>query len=139
MAVVVWTSIGLFGDLLLIPLLERIRGLSYLRLSALILLLLYPAFLLLPNITLKFLLLGLLGIFNAGWYSILKAQLYSSLPGQSGTVLTITSLCGLFDALVPLVLGTLAQFFGLSIMMWLLLFGPLALLIAIPKKERLVR
>ena len=34
MAVVVWIGTALVGDLLLIPLLERVRGLSYLRLSA---------------------------------------------------------------------------------------------------------
>ena len=36
MAVAVWTGLGLLGNLLLIPLLERVRGLSYLRLSAVV-------------------------------------------------------------------------------------------------------
>ena len=33
-AVAVWTGVGLLGDLLLIPLLERVPGLCYLRWSA---------------------------------------------------------------------------------------------------------
>ena len=49
MAVAVWTGVGLLGDLLLIPLLERVRGLSYLRVSTVIELLLFPAFLLVPG------------------------------------------------------------------------------------------
>jgi len=35
-----------------------------------------------PIIPIKFVLLGLMGLFNAGWYSILKARLYSAMPGQ---------------------------------------------------------
>ncbi|MCP4370104.1 MAG: MFS transporter, partial [Deltaproteobacteria bacterium] len=46
LAIAVWTGVGLLGDLLLIPLLERVQGLTYLRWSAWLELLLYPAFLL---------------------------------------------------------------------------------------------
>jgi hypothetical protein len=94
-AVAVWTGVGLLGDLLLIPLLERVRGLNYLRLSALMELVLFPAFLLVPTFWVKLVLLGFLGLFNAGWYSILKAQLYSAMPGQSGTVMTVSNVFGL--------------------------------------------
>jgi FSR family fosmidomycin resistance protein-like MFS transporter len=44
MAVAIWTGLGLLGDLLLIPLLERVRGLDYLRWSALLEFVLYVAF-----------------------------------------------------------------------------------------------
>lgn len=40
----VWTGLGLLGNLLLIPLLERVPGLRYLRLSATVELGLFPAF-----------------------------------------------------------------------------------------------
>jgi len=134
-AVAVWTGLGLLGDLLLIPLLERVRGLRYLRLSAAVELVLFPAFLLIPNVWAKFVLLGLLGFFNAGWYSILKAQLYSAMPGQSGTVMTVGNIFGLVGGLLPLGLGLVAERFALTATMWLLLLGPAALLIGIPREK----
>lgn len=134
-AVAIWTGVGLLGDFLLIPLLERVRGLAYLRLSALLELLLFPAFLLAASLPLKLLLLGLLGMFNAGWYSILKGQLYSSMPGQSGTVLALGNIAGLVGSLIPFGLGLLAQAFGLEVALWLLVSAPLALLIGLPRSQ----
>ena len=134
-AVAVWTGLGLLGNLLLIPLLERVCGLSYLRLSAVVELALFPAFLLAPGFWARLVLLGLLGFFSTGWYSILKAQLYSAMPGQSGTVMTVGNVFGLVGALVPLGLGLVAERFDLVATMWLLLLGPVALLVGIPKRE----
>jgi FSR family fosmidomycin resistance protein-like MFS transporter len=134
-AVVVWTGVGLVGDLLLIPLLERVRGLAYLRFSAGVTLALFPAFLLVPGTWVKVVLLGLLGLFNTGWYSILQAQLYSTMPGQSGTVMTVGNVFGLVGALIPLGLGLIAERFDLSVTMWLLTLGPVALLAGIPRNQ----
>jgi FSR family fosmidomycin resistance protein-like MFS transporter len=134
LGVAVWTGVGLVGDFLLIPLLERVRGLEYLRLSVLIELTLFPAFLLAPGLAGKLVLLGLLGFFNSGWYSVLQGQLYSSMPGQSGTVLTLTNLVGWVGQLVPLAIGLTAERFGLANAMWLLLLGPLALIFGIPRR-----
>jgi FSR family fosmidomycin resistance protein-like MFS transporter len=135
-AVAVWTGVGLLGDLLLIPLLERVPGLRYLRWSAALELVLFPAFLLAPNTWAKLVLLGLLGFFNAGWYSILKARLYAAMPGQSGTVMTVGNVFGLVGQLVPLGLGLAAEHFGLRAALWLLLAGPLALLVGLPRRGR---
>lgn len=135
LAVVVWTCVGLPGDFLLLPLLERVRGLRYLRWSALAVLFIFPSFLLAPTVPSKLALLGLLGFANTGWYSILKAQLYTSMPGQSGTVMALQNVFGLVSGLMPLALGLVAQRYGLSTMMWLLLIGPAALLIGL-RKER---
>jgi len=126
LAVAVWTGVGLLGDFALIPLLERVRGLRYLRWSALIELLLFPAMLLTPDFTLKLVLL-----FNSGWYAILQAQLYEALPGQSGVALVAKNLSGLVAGLIPLVLGLAAQHWGLGTAIWLLLAGPIALLIGL--------
>jgi FSR family fosmidomycin resistance protein-like MFS transporter len=131
LAVIVWTVVGLPGDFLLIPLLERVRGLSYLRLSALCVLVLFPAFLLAPRVETKLVLLGVLGFVNAGWYSILKAQLYSEMRGQSGTVMAVGTASGLVAALLPLVLGRFADRYGLASMMWLLLVGPAAVFVGL--------
>ena len=70
----VWVGVGLVGDLLLIPLLERVRGLTYLRFSVAAVLLLYPTFLLVPSFELKLAAIGLLGFANAGWYSFLQGR-----------------------------------------------------------------
>jgi FSR family fosmidomycin resistance protein-like MFS transporter len=134
-AVAVWTGAGLLGDLLLIPLLERVRGLSYLRVSAVLESVLFSAFLLVPGFWTRLVLLALLGLFNAGWYSILKAQLYSAMPGQSGTVMALGNVFGVVGALFPLGLGLVAERFDLRVTMWLLLLGPVVLLIGIPKRD----
>jgi FSR family fosmidomycin resistance protein-like MFS transporter len=123
------------GDLLLIPLLERVRGLRYLRLSAVVELALFPAFLLASHFWIRLVLLGLLGLFSAGWYSILKAQLYSAMPGQSGTVMTVGNIFGLVGGLIPLGLGLIAERYDLTVTMWLLLLGPVALLVGIPTRR----
>jgi FSR family fosmidomycin resistance protein-like MFS transporter len=138
-AVAVWTGAGLLGDFLLIPLLERVSGLRYLRWSAALELTLFPVFLLAPTASAKVVSLALLGFFNAGWYSILKAQLYAAMPGQSGTVMTVDNLFGFIGQFFPLGLGLMAETFGLQAILWLLLVGPVALLVGIPRQTPTVR
>jgi len=132
-AVAVWAGVGLVGDLLLIPLLERVRGLTYLRISAALNFILYPAFLLVPGFIPKLIIVALLGFTNAGWYSILQAQLYSALPGRSGLVVTVNSVTGIIHDLLPLLIGVAAEALGLGSAMWLMLLGPLALMLGIPR------
>ncbi len=133
LAVAVWTGFGLLGDFLLIPLLEKVRGLDYLRLSVVVELVLFPLFLLVPNPWLKLAVAGLLGLFNSGWYAILQGNLYSAMPGRSGTVMALGNVAGLFGKLIPFGIGLAAQRFGLGPAMWILLSGPLALLLGLPK------
>jgi len=132
-AVFIWLLAGLIGDFLLIPLLEKVDGLRYLRWSVLLELLLFPAFLLAPWSWLKLLLIGLLGFFNSGWYAILKGRLYSTMPGQSGTVMALDNIAGFVGGLLPLSIGLAADAFGLRTAIWLLLAGPIALLIGLPR------
>lgn len=131
LGVAVWTGVGLLGDFLLIPLIERVPGLVYLRISTVLELILFPVFLLSPWILVKLVVLGLLGFFNSGWYSILQGRLYSAMPGQSGTVMTLGDIAGFVGKLLPLAIGLLAQQFGLATAMWALLAGPVALLIGL--------
>jgi MFS transporter, FSR family, fosmidomycin resistance protein len=133
MAVAVWTGFGLLGDLLIIPLLEKVRGLRYLRISVVLELILYPAFLIIPFFWGKLVLLGLLGLFNSGWYAILKGNLYSALPGQSGIVMSLTSIAGLFGKLIPFGIGMAAERLGLGSAMWILILGPVVLLFGLPR------
>jgi FSR family fosmidomycin resistance protein-like MFS transporter len=129
----IWTGASLVSDFLLIPLLERVSSLRYLRVSALLTMLIYPAFLLIDNWALKLILIGILGILNAGWYAIPKGHLYSAMPGQSGTVMTLTNLFGFVGAFIPLGIGWAALQFGLDNAIWLLLLGPTLLLFGIPR------
>jgi len=133
LAVAVWTGFGLLGDFLLIPLLEKVRGLHYLRLSVVVELILFPAFLLVPNPWAKMIIAGMLGLFNSGWYAILKGNLYSSMPGQSGTVMALSNIVGFFGKFIPFGIGLAAEHFGLGSAMWLLLAGPIALLFGLPR------
>lgn len=130
-AIALWLGFGLLGDFFLIPLLERVRGLVYLRVSTSLVLCLYSAFLLVPNLTIKLVILSCLGFLNAGWYSILQGQLYSAMPGQSGAVMTLNNIFGFVGSLAPLVLGFVAQQMGLESAMWILLISPIALLIGL--------
>jgi FSR family fosmidomycin resistance protein-like MFS transporter len=136
LAVTAWTGIGLLGDFLLIPLLERVRGLDYLRISAMVELVLFPAFLLVPGLAPKIVILALLGFFNAGWYSVLQGQLYSAMPGQSGTVLAVNNVGGFFGQLLPFAIALLADHFGLGVAIWLCLLGPIALLVGLPRRAK---
>ena len=133
-AVAVWSAVGLLGDALLIPLLERVRGLAYLRFSAALMLVLFALFLLVPSFWVKLVLLALMGLFNSGWYAILQGQLYTAMPGQSGTAMAVGSIFGLFGSALPALLGLIAQAAGLTVTMWLLMLGPIALLVGLPRR-----
>jgi FSR family fosmidomycin resistance protein-like MFS transporter len=133
-ALAVYTGIGLIGDFLLIPFLERVRGLDYLRVSVIIECIFLPLFLLSSILWLKLSLLAFIGLFVVGWYAILKANLFSSMPGQSGTAQALGSISGIVGKLMPLGIGLAAQAFGLQTAMWLLMAGPIALLIGLPRK-----
>ncbi len=128
LAVAVWTWVGLAGDFAVVPLLERVRGLRYLRVSTAFVAVLFPALLLAEGFATKLVLLGLLGLANAGWYAVLSAKLYEEFPGRSGMVMTVGNVYGLAGAFVPFALGAFAERYGLAPMMWLLAAGPVALL-----------
>ena len=130
-----YTGIGLVGDFLLIPFLERVKGLDYLRASVIIECILLPLFLLASQTWLKLTLLGFIGLFVVGWYAILKANLFSSMPGKSGTAQALGSVSGILGKLLPLGIGLAAQAYGLQTAMWLLVAGPVALLIGLPRKK----
>lgn len=138
-ALIIWSLAGLPGDALLIPLLSRFDALKCLRFSTSVVLLLFPALLLVEGFALKVFVLGLLGFANAGWYAILQARLYAEMHARSGIALTLNNLFGLVGCLVPLALGAFAERFGLASMMWLLAIGPLVMfagLMTAPAGER---
>jgi FSR family fosmidomycin resistance protein-like MFS transporter len=133
LGVAVWTGSALVGGFGVIALLRYVDGLRYLRASALLTLGLYPAFLLVAGVPAKLTLLTLIGLATAGWYSIPKARLYDSLSGQSGAAMALGSVTGVIGGAFPLVIGLVAERYGLETALWLLLAAPVALLVGVPR------
>jgi len=133
-AVTVWLVMGLITDFLFIPYVDKQRDtLVFLRRTAFLNAIAFVAFMLVPGFIPKIILVILVNIFNTGWYPILQGRLYSSLPGQSASIMAIGAVTDPLAKLLPLLIGILADRFGLGIAMWVLLLGPIALLIGLPK------
>jgi MFS transporter, FSR family, fosmidomycin resistance protein len=128
LAVAVRFGAGLAGDLLVIRVLDRVAGLAVLRASAAAALLLYPAFLLVPGFPAKLAGLAGLTIATAPWYPVAQAQLYASLPGQSGIAVTLSSAAALAGGLGPLAVGFAAEQAGLPVTLLGLVLAPATVL-----------
>lgn len=129
----VFTMAGLVGNAALIPALERFNGVRMMRRSALVVLILYAAFLLTPFVWAKYVLIALVSFGTAGWFAILRGRTYAALPGQSGMVVGISSVANLSVLLTPTILGAVADALGLQTAMWILILGPLALILFLPR------
>jgi FSR family fosmidomycin resistance protein-like MFS transporter len=134
LAVAVWSAAGLLGAGAMIPLLRRVDGLRYLRVSAAVSAVLFVGFLLAPGVQAKLLLVGAIAVVNAGWYSVLQARLYGALDGKSGLVLTAGALFPL-NAVLPLGIALLAERWGLEVALWPLLAAPAALILLVPGRR----
>ncbi len=134
-AVVAWLAMGLITDFLFIPIIDRHKdSIHYLRITALLELVAFAVFLLVPGFVFKLLFVIAVNLFNTGWYSILQGRLYSSLPGQSASVMALGSVTALIARFLPFLIGFFADRFDLQTAMWFLLLGPLALLIGLPRR-----
>jgi FSR family fosmidomycin resistance protein-like MFS transporter len=127
---------SLVTDLLLIPLLDRIPGRRIVRLSAAFALILFPAFLVVPWAWAKIGLGFAVRASTIGWYAVLQGEAYAALPERSGTVMALNSLAGLAGGALVWLVGWSAEIAGLSTAMWLLLLGPLALVLFMPGTQR---
>ncbi len=114
LGVAVRLGAGLAGDAALIRALHHAPGLTLLRASAAVAAVVFPAFLLVPGLVPKLLLLGCLSMVTAPWYPVLQAKLYGSLPDESGVVVSLSSAAGLLGGAAPLAVGFLAQRFGVA-------------------------
>jgi FSR family fosmidomycin resistance protein-like MFS transporter len=133
-AVTVWLALGLLTDLLFIRFIDRRPdSIRFLRAMALLQMLALPLFLLLPGFLPKLAAVALVNLLNTGWYPILQGRLYSALPGQSASLMAIGSVTTPLGKLLPLLIGLIADRFGLGAAMWLLMLGPLALIIGLPR------
>jgi len=135
-AVTVWLALGLVTDFLFIPFIDRQKdSLKFLRTTAFMECFAFSIFLLIPGFIPKLVVVIFVNLFNTGWYSILQGRLYSSLPGQSASVMVIGSVITPFAKFFPFLIGFLADQFGLQTAMWILLLGPVALLIGLPRRS----
>jgi FSR family fosmidomycin resistance protein-like MFS transporter len=124
----------LAGNAVLLRVLSRWSSELYLRASAAVAALLFVFFLLVPSASAKVGLIVALGFTTAGWYPLLQAGLYGSLPGLSGTAMALSSAMGPVAAVPPLAVGLVAGAAGLANALWLLLVGPLVLLLLAPRR-----
>ncbi len=127
---------SLAADALAIPLLERFQGRTLVRATAGLAGLLFAGFLTAPWLPVKVGLAVLLKVATLGWYAILKGETYAAVPGKSGTLNAINSLTGLVSGAIPWGVGLAAERFGLQNAMWLLLLGPVCLLLWVPRAGR---
>ena len=134
LAVTTLSVAGLLGNILVIPLLERISGLVYVRASAVVIFALYVLLLLVPVVALKFALLAAIGLCAAGWHAVLRGRLYSAMPNQSGISMAVSSVWGIATGLIPGLLGFVAEAYGLPWTMALLALGPLGLIVLLPRE-----
>lgn len=124
--------VSLLSDLALIPLLERFPGRMIVRLSAGAAALLYVSWLAAPWTWAKITLVILIKLSTLGWYQVLQGEAYAAAPGRSGTVMAINSLVGPISGAMIWFIGWFAGWAGLSSAMWLLLAGPVALVLFVP-------
>lgn len=135
-AVTAWLAMGLVTDFFFIPFVDKQRDtIQFLRRTAFLNAIAFIGFMLTPGFAWKIVLVVLVNLFNTGWYSILQGRLYSSLPGQSASVMTIGAVTAPLAKALPLLIGILADQFGLQTAMWILLLGPIALLIGLPRRN----
>jgi len=134
-AVTVWLALGLTTDFFFIPFIDRQSdSMKFIRTTALLELFAFTVFLLMPGFIPKLVVVIAVNLFNTGWYSILQGRLYSSLPGQSASIMAIGSVTAPLAKFFPFLIGLLADQFGLQIAMWVLILGPIALLMGLPKR-----
>jgi FSR family fosmidomycin resistance protein-like MFS transporter len=127
---------GLITDFLFIPFIDRQKdSIRFLRMTAVMELFVFAVFLLTPGFIPKLMVVTAVNLFNTGWYPILQGRLYSSLPGQSASIMAIGSVTAPLAKFFPFLIGFLADKFGLQTAMWILILGPFALLIGLPERN----
>ena len=136
LAVILWLALGLLTDFIFIPFIDKQPdSLKFLRRTAVLEIFAFSTFLLIPGFIPKLIAIVFVNIFNTGWYPVLQGHLYSALPGQSASIMAIGSVTAPLAKLFPFLIGLLADQFGLGAAMWLLLAGPIALFIGLPRND----
>ncbi|GEM_PF-25218 len=136
LGIAVRLAAGLAADAAVVPAADQLSSTTLLRASAAAAAVLYPAFLVVPGLGLKLVLLALLTAATSPWYTIMQAELYRSLPGQSGLVVSLSSAAALIGALGPLAVGFAAARWGLAWALAGLIAVPVTVLLAARPSSR---
>ena len=126
---------GLVSNIVLIPMLERYPGRNLVRLSAGMTGILYAAWLLAPWLWAKIGLIIIIKLVTLGWYEVLQGEAFATVPGRSGTVMAINSVIGLLGGGISFIVGWVAAQAGLPAAMWILLVGPISLVLFVPRHK----
>ena len=124
---------GLISNIVLIPILERFPGRKLVRISGGVTGILYAAWLLAPWLWAKIGLIILIKLVTLGWYEVLQGEAFATVPGRSGTVMAINSVIGVLAGGISFFVGWVAAQAGLPAAMWILLIGPISLVLFVPK------
>lgn len=128
--------VGLLADIVLIPLLEKVQGRTLMRVSAVVALVLYTAWLVLPWPAAKVILLVPIRLATSSWYPVLVGEAYAAAPGRSGTLSAVSAFTGLLGGAFTWLVGWAAGEAGLQSAMWLLLLAPISLALFVPPARR---
>jgi FSR family fosmidomycin resistance protein-like MFS transporter len=135
-AVTIWLVFGMITDFAFIHYIDRQPdGIKFLRTTAVLQLFFFPLFLLIPGFVPKMIVIVFVNFCTTGWYPILQGRLYSSLPGQSASIMAIGSVTAPLAKFFPFLIGLLADRFGLHNAMWILILAPIALLLGLPRNN----
>lgn len=123
---------ALVGKLLVSWLLRSISSSTLLRWSVWMGIVSLATFLGVPNVIAKYVLLAVFSLVEASWHPLAMGQAYSTQPGKSGVVLSVTSLISPLTSFVPLLVGGVATQAGLTwglatLLIWPVLAGILLL------------
>lgn len=127
---------ALLGLVVLDRLLARFEPLRLLRWSAALCLITYVMWVFAPDLVWSAGLFFLTGLFTAPLYPIAMAQAYRALPEQSGMVNAVSTLLGPVGIAAPLVLGLVADAFGLVPALLLLTVQPAGLFVLALRRPR---
>ena len=115
---------SLVGKALLPWLLRYFDGLRLLKFAIWIGVVSFAVFLLVPGVPAKFVALAVFSLVESSWHTLAQAQAYATQPGQSGVVLSVTSLISPVTSFLPLLVGVIATWAGLGWGLAVLLVGP---------------
>ncbi len=120
---------GVLGLLTTDRLLRSHEPLKVLRWACVACAISYACWLFAPGLVASALLLGATGFFGAALYPIVKARAYRALPRQSGMVNAVSHIFTPLEIALPLGLGLVADVFGLTAALVVLIAQPVGILV----------
>jgi FSR family fosmidomycin resistance protein-like MFS transporter len=130
-----WMAGHMVGLLIVDRLLARVQPLRLLRMFAVCGAVAYLGWVFAPSIWLSGVSMAVAGFFCSAFYPIAQAQAYRVLPDYSGTVNAVVHLFLPLTVALPVVLGFVADAFGLTAVLLLLAAEPIGLLLIATREQ----